>query len=402
MIAKLNKVRAAFASDEQGAVAIIFALVFAVLLLCAGMAIDTIRISHANSKTRSAADAAALAGGLALLDGRNSDAAVKALTLKYFNENMAQSGQFGKVTNVNITVDRQSGLVKVEATAEVNMTVLRTQGFQKVNLPVSSSVLSEQKDIELGMALDLTGSMSGQKIRDLRDAASDLVDILLPDGGTPNKVRIGLAPYAASVNAGGYARTVTNNASNKCVHERSGPDAFTDAKPESLTTYLGTRGNLQCPSSNIEPLTDNKNRLKNSISGYNASGSTAGHIGAAWASYLISPKWTGIWPGASTPAPYGDGKTLKAMVLMTDGEFNTHYIAANGDSPSQARDICQQAKDRDVVIYAIGFQSPLQAETLLKDCASGPDHFFSAQNGSELRQAFVEIAQQLNSLRLTQ
>lgn len=402
MIAQIQKVRSAFTADERGGVAVIFGLVFAVLLLAVGIAIDTSRISHTNAKTRAAADAAALAGGLALLDGRNSDAVVKALTLKYFNENLSHGSKLGTIKNVDITIDRQTGLVKVDAVTEVEMTVLRSQGFQSFNVPVTSSVLSEQKDIELGMALDLTGSMSGQKIRDLRDAAGDLVDILLPDGGTPNKVRIGLAPYAASVNAGSYASVVTNNASTKCVHERGGTEAFTDAKPNSLTTYLGYRNGLSCPNARVEPLTDDKSRLKTNISTYTASGSTAGHIGAAWASYLISPAWTGIWPGASTPAAYRDGKTMKAIILMTDGEFNTHYVAANGDSPSQARDICQEAKDNDVVIYAVGFQSPTQAETLLKDCASGPDHFFSAQNGNELRQAFVEIAQQLNSLRLTQ
>ena len=243
--------------------------------------------------------------------------------------------------------------------------------------------------------------MQGQKIADLKSAAKDLVDILLPDGGTPNKVRIGLAPYAASVNAGVYAATVSNNASTACVHERGGAQAFTDAAP-GQGTYLGFRNGLSCPAAKVEPITDDKALLKSKIDTYTAGGSTAGHIGAAWASYLVSPQWTGTWPAASAPAPYGDGKTLKAIVLMTDGEFNTQYVNANGDSDSQARQICTETKDRNVVVYTIGFQSPAQAEALLKDCASSPTHYFSAQNGNELRQAFIEIAQQLNNLRLTQ
>jgi von Willebrand factor type A domain len=326
---------------------------------------------------------------------------VRAITLKYFNENMDHGGKFGDTSNVNIIIDRQSGLVKVDATTNVDMTVMRTANFNSISVPVSSSVLSEQKDIELGMALDLTGSMGGQKIVDLRAAAKDLVDILMPDGGSPNTVRIGLAPYAASVNAGSYARTVTNNLSNKCVHERGGPDAFNDKAPGN-GNWLGTRAGLSCPNSKIEPLTDNKAQLKSNIDTYTANGSTAGHIGAAWASYLISPEWGAIWPAASRPVAYSDGKTLKAIVLMTDGEFNTQYVNANGNSDSQARQICSETKNRDVVVYTIGFQSPAQAEALLKDCASSPETYFSAQNGNELRQAFVLIAQQLNSLRLTQ
>lgn len=402
MTADIQKVHSTFASDERGGVAIMFALMFAVLLLGVGMTIDYGRVTHTSSKLRAAADAAALAGGLALLDGRNSNADVRAVTLKYFEENMSQGGKFVDVSSVNVIIDRNAGSVKVDVTAAVEMTVMRSQGFESIDVPVISSVLSDQKDIELGMALDVTGSMSGQKIQDLRDAAKDLVDILLPDGGTNNKVRIGLAPYAASVNAGGYARTVTNNASNKCVHERAGSEAFTDAKPDGVTTYLGYRPGLSCPSAKVEPLTSDKDILKTSIDGYRANGGTAGHLGAAWASYLVSPEWTGIWPVLSTPASYNDGKTLKAIILMTDGEFNTEYVRGNGNSAAQARQICTQTKDRDVVVYAIGFQSPADAEALLQYCASSPAHYFSARDGSELRQAFVKIAQQLNNLRLTQ
>jgi hypothetical protein len=39
---------------------------------------------------------------------------------------------------------------------------------------------------------------------------------------------------------------------------------------------------------------------------------------------------------------------------------------------------------------------------LLKYCASSTDHYFNANNGGELREAFAEIAKQLNNLRLTE
>lgn len=401
MTAQSNRFVTTFTSDERGGVAVIFGLMFAALVMCVGIAVDFGRTTHAGNKLLAAADAASLAGGRALLDGRLSDAQVKAVALKFFDENMKQNGQFGTVKKVSVAVDRSSGAVTVDATTTVGMTVTRTAGFDSVDLPVKSSVLSDQKDIELGMALDVTGSMGGQKIIDLRNAAKDLVDILMPDGGAANKVRIGLAPYAASVNAGAYAGTVTNRLSSNCVHERGGSQAFTDAAP-SAGTFLGFTARMVCPSAKVEPLTTDKVVLKNSIDTYRAAGMTAGHLGAAWASYLVSPEWKDIWPAASEPVAYGDAKTLKAIILMTDGEFNTQYINANGNSANQARDVCRETKDRDVVIYAVGFQSPAAAEALLKDCASTTDHYFSARNGSELRQAFIEIAQQLNNLRLTQ
>lgn len=401
MTTRTNGVRQTFASDERGTIAPIFGLMAIVLMFIAGMAIDYGRITHSESKIRTAADGAALAAGRAMLDGRLSDDEVKDLGRAFFNQNVTSSGKFGTINGVEILLDRPAGSVTVNVDAEVPMTITRVGGFNDVDLGVTSMVLSDQHDIELGMALDVTGSMAGSKIADLKTAAKDLVDILLPDGGTPNKVRIGLAPYAASVNAGSYAGTVTNGLSSRCVHERGGTEAFTDAAP-GPGIWLGTRSTLSCPSAQVIPMTNDKPALKANIDTYRASGATGGHIGAAWAWYLVSPEWSTIWPAASRPEPYNDGKTIKAIVLMTDGQFNTQYVSANGSSDAQARALCSAMKGDDVVIYAVGFMSPPAAEALLQNCASTADHYFNASNGEELRAAFIEIAHQLNNLRLTQ
>jgi Flp pilus assembly protein TadG len=392
----------AFAKDERGVVAPVFGLMCIVLFFITGMAIDFTRVSHSQAKIAAAADVAALAAGRAMLDGRLTDAEVKEVGLKYFQENVAQGGKFGDIKNVDITLDRSTGSVKVDIDADVPMTITRIEGFEKANLDVRSAVLADQRDIELGLALDVTGSMSGSKIADLRQAAKDLVDILLPDGGTPNKVRIGLAPYSNSVNAGSYAATVTSGTSaNGCVRERGGAEAFTDALPSS-GIWLGYTPGMYCPSARIVPLSSDKNSLKAAISAYAAGGSTAGHLGAAWAWYLVSPEWATIWPSASKPEPYNDGKTMKAIVLMTDGMFNTWFVPGNGDSAQQARSLCSEMKREGVIVFSVAFMAPSDAQRLLKSCASSSSHFFDASNGTELRSAFIEIANQLNNLRLTQ
>lgn len=393
---------ARFSRDDRGAVAPIFGLMAIALFFLTGMAIDFGRITHMRSKVAAAADGAALAAGRAMLDGRMSDAEVEELGRKFFFENINHGGKFGDIKNVSFSLNREASSVTVHIDSSVPMTITKVQGFNEVNFPVDAAVSAEQHDIELAMALDVTGSMSGSKIADLRTAATDLVDILIPDGGTPYKVRIGLAPYSASVNAGPYAATVTNGlSSNGCVHERGGADAFTDAAP-ARDTWLGFRAGMYCPTAQVTPLTDNASDLKRTIGSLTAGGSTAGHIGAAWADYLVSPKWSAIWPGASRPVAYNDPKTVKAVVLMTDGEFNTWYVGANGNSDAQARKLCTEMKKENVTVYAIGFMSPASAEAMLKHCASSENHFFNASNGNELRSAFIEIANQLNNLRLTQ
>lgn len=403
MAAHALKNGTSFVQDRQGSVAIIFGLMFLAFAMIAGMAIDMGRITHMKTRLVSATDAAALAAGNALLDGRLNNAEIEDLAKTYFEKNLEQGGNmFGTVTPPAVQVNRATGEVLIDATATVPMSITKIAGFTEVNLPVNSATRFDQRDIELGIALDVTGSMRGTKIADLRAAAKDLVDILLPDGGQVNKVRIGLAPYAASVNAGAFAGAVTGgaNVGNTCVVERGGPERYSDALPVGIDG-LGASTNTRCPGAKIVPLTDDKATLKREIDGYGANGSTAGHLGAAWAWYLISPVWDTIWPSASKPVAYGNGQTIKAIILMTDGVFNTQYVAGNGNSSDQARSVCSEMKSKGVAVYSIAFKAPGPAQEVLQECASSSSFYFNAENGQELRQAFTKIAQKLNNLRLT-
>ncbi len=404
MAVRVQKQALAFTRKNDGSVAIMFGLMFMAFAMIAGMAIDYGRVTHMRTHLVNAVDAAALAAGGALLDGRYSDAEIEAMALEYFERNMQDGGdQFGVWATPSVTVNRQSREVIIDVAAEVPMSITKIAGFTKVDIPVTSATRFDQRDIELGMALDVTGSMSGSKIQSLKKAAKDLVDILLPDGGQANKVRIGLAPYATSVNAGSFADVVTNRngSGHTCVHERSGANRFSDIDPTSPSTKLGRKNSMSCPSATIQPLSDNKAVLKSTIDGYSAGGWTAGHLGAAWAWYTISPEWSSVWPAASKPVAYGDSNTLKAVILMTDGEFNTEYKPGNGNSSNQARGICDAMKDKDVAVYAVAFQAPSAARSLLNECSSGKDYYFSADNEDELRDAFQAIAKKLNNLRLS-
>ncbi len=395
---------ARFADNRDGTVAILFGLMVVPLLVMMGVAVDYGRVVHMKSQVTVAADAASLAGGRALLDNTLTDAEVVALAETYFRENInVADASYGTVGNPAISVNRETGEVKVDVSAVVPMTLMKLAGFTQVTLPVESATKFDQQDVELSIALDVTGSMGGQKIVDLKAAATDLVDILLGAQTGENKIRIALAPYATSVNAGSYAASVhaSPSAGNTCAVERGGSEAFTDAAPDTAVTKLGKPSTANCPSARIMPLTDDADALKGRIASFTANGWTAGHLGAAWAWYMVSPEWDGIFTGTAKPASYSDAKTKKYVILMTDGEFNTQYVGGNGSSANQARNVCGEMKDKDVTVYSIAFQAPAAAEDLLRDCATSNEKYFSADNGEELRSAFSQIANQINNLRLT-
>lgn len=61
-----------------------------------------------------------------------------------------------------------------------------------------------------------------------------------------------------------------------------------------------------------------------------------------------------------------------------------------------------KAAPHNIRIYTVGFQAPSGAKTMLKYCASAAKNYFDATNGAELKAAFVAIANDVQSLRLTE
>ena len=403
-----------FRRDQHGSIAIIFGLSLLLIIFAIGFSLDTAQAIRTSSKIASALDAASLAVARAMSENNLTPAEAQALAVRYFEAEVSgiDAGSF-TWSNFKVEIDPVTGTVKIAADIAVPTSFARVLDVNNVNFTKSSTTVFKMRNVELAMVLDITGSMSGQKIADLKLAADDIVDIMLP-AGKPSMNRIALAPYAASVNAGAYAAVATDNESlDGCAIERKGSHAYTDEAPDS-GRYLEAEKSppvnwrkYKCPLAEIMPLNSDAAAIKAEIDSLVADGSTAGHIGLGWGWYMVSPLWTPIWPTASDPKPYDDPNTIKAIILMTDGEFNTSYHNGpmNQTSSDQALEICNNIKDPgftkgNLTVYSVAFQSPPAAEATLKACATSPAHYFSASNGTELRAAFQDIAKRLQSLRL--
>lgn len=409
-----------FARSERGNVTLVFGLSIIVLALTSGLAIDGSRVYSVSSRLGAAIDAAALAAAKSFRESSLTAAETKAVARQYFDSIVGSSfeDEFTSITKFDVNVDPRQGAVEIKTEARVKMLFGGLAGYASMRVPQTAVALVYGKDIEIGAQLDITGSMAGQRIADLKEAVRDLIDIVIPDEPGPQRVRLGLAPYAAGVNAGRFATAVNGGrtgSANRCVYERRDSELQdTDVAPVG-TAALKVRSDLAsaqaCPTAEvIEMLGDrsgDKTKLLNAVNTFAASGSTAGHLGTAWAAYLVSPNWNNVW-GLSTPiAPYNDGKTLKFMILMTDGEYNTigGVQKASNVEPSGrfAMDTCAEMKNKGVAIYTIGFTitagSP--ADEVLRQCATNRDMYFKPQTGGDLSYVFRQIAQDIVSLRLT-
>jgi hypothetical protein len=252
-------------------------------------------------------------------------------------------------------------------------------------------------------------------------------------GPTYGAYTSGGSAYCSTYGCEYYRFTNASNTTNvfrvsTCTTERTGAEAYTDAGPTTALlslNYPSTASNGACPSNAILPLTSNRTTINSRISGLTASGYTAGHIGAAWGWYMLAPNFSALWPASSQPAAYGAPETLKVMVLMTDGAFNTNYCngviaqnasgagnnvdhincnATNGNPLTQAQSLCTAMKNRGVVIYTVGFDMSGESQAsrdMMRDCASSPSNAFMADNATELSDVFNQIGQSISQLRIT-
>jgi Flp pilus assembly protein TadG len=439
-----------FGADERGNVAIIFALIAVVLMLAIGAAIDVGRWLHARDQTAAAVDAAVLAGGRALQVNSQDEAGALAAARKYYNQNVAT--RLPVISdNMNFAVADNGMAVTANGTAYIKTPFLGFANIDKLPLrTVAKSQIaiggSGGENIEVSVMLDVTRSMAGQKLQDLKDAASDLVNIVVWQDQSKFTSKVALVPFSEDIRlptstalskARGSvsAKSVGNRTyyPSDCVVERKGTYKYTDDAPGTnkyvMTHYTedstgsgsNRKGVCTVPSSAaVQPLTSDKNTLLTKIAGLRDDGGTAGHLGTAWAWYTLSPNWNSLWT-ANGAAAYGSSNLRKIAILMTDGEYNTQYDtngisanygsttncpnAVNGCSSVQAKALCTAMKAKGIEVYTVGFDvggANSTASQTLKQCASDPGKYYNADDGVELKQAFRDIALKLSSLYLSQ
>ncbi len=401
----MSKLAARLKSDDIGATAIIFALVVVAIIGIVGLAFDMQRMATTDVRLQSALDASALAGARTLEDSSRTDAQIKQVVQDAFSANMLTGHKDVVCATPNVDIDRVQGRVKVDSDCELKTTVANIVGVEKMSLTNESAARAAITKLDVALMLDVSGSMGGSKLDDLKAAAGDAIDTLIT-GTAGERVRIGFNSYSTSVNPGDYLKSLLDIPygllkKQKCVSERVGPNALTDAAP-GPAAWLGHKA-TDCPKSSIEPLTSDADMLKSEINKFKSGGTTAGHLGVAWAWYIISPEWADVWPEASRPHEYDEENTLKSVILMTDGEFNAVYHKPLGDSSTQAVNLCNAMRDKNIIIYAVVFDTKSKsARDTMKACAGDEDRYFEAKNGSELKAAYQKIASQLTNLSLTE
>jgi Flp pilus assembly protein TadG len=417
-----------FSRDTRANVAMIFALCVGVIGAATGGALDYSRAVAIGSELQAALDSGVLAAA-SLTQDRQAEQVVRA----YVEAAISDHGDLIDTLELNVSSQSFFNSREVSASANLTMptTLLGLAGVNTLTVNRRSSAIEQVRDIEISLVLDISGSMAGTKIEELRAAAADFIDVVLLDN--PDRTSLSIIPYNGGVRLprrvlrrGGLVDRPGNQlGGGACLdHGETYPIEIdiVDQELPILTwdgvEMVGDNESSHCPERNEQSvfLSNDRENLKRRVDRLDAGGNTGLDVATAWGARALDPAWRGDLGGdfADRPAAYDDDETIKVLVVMTDGAATAQYrrvwrsgrwrddtLYNAATARSNMASACDEAEGKGVQIYTIAFQ--LEGETnrnLMRNCASDPDNYFQIEN-TDIGVAFAAIAADINRLRLT-
>jgi len=344
-----------FLSDEGGAITAFALFVFLMMLMMGGLALDTMRHEMTRARMQATLDRAVLAGA------KSSDADEARATVEDYFAKADLSSYLASEREGDIQIYLNSASVTARASGTLDTHLMKLAGVKSLTAGGISTAEVRVPKLEISLVLDVSGSMGGNKIRRLRDAAKQFVTTILETSEEGNAV-ISVIPFSWSVTPPqsvfdalavdikhNYSTCLRFNA-NDFHHATltSGKSALSSGKPVDQMIYTAVYGDFDDLSPGWRscftddymkflPYSMNETALHAKIESLEADGNTSGHEGMNWGAALLDPSFRQVSAElidagemdaalAHVPADYDEPETLKVVVMMGDGANTTSYF----------------------------------------------------------------------------
>ena len=355
----LRETSGRFARSEDGSILVFALVMFVLMVMMGGMAVDIMRYEDTRVTLQQTLDRSTLAAASMTQTLTPQDVVA---------DYMAKAGLGDQLDNVVVTQSATQRSVLARGKVDLNPYFMHMMGIH--NLPARAAAQAEQgvDNLEISLVLDVSGSMSGQKIIDLRAAAAEFATTMLQNDPF-GRVSISIVPYNAQVNLGADLRgkfqavNVHGVANIDCLEL---PDAAygTPAVPRDLNlpmmAYVDLGGGTSRVDAAVSPTStsyalpnynstscrpnqanivrlpsQDLNTIVAQINALTAGGNTSITLGMKWGMTLLDPVMTSAFQEFSTaglmsanladrPFAYADPQAQKVIILMTDGEHVAH------------------------------------------------------------------------------
>ncbi|MEO0819065.1 MAG: pilus assembly protein [Pseudomonadota bacterium] len=346
-----------FARDETGAVVMFVLVIFLVMFVAAGMAVDFMRQEMARADLQNALDRGVLAA-TDVSQSVNTKAEAEAIISQYMGSRSYLEAPYTmSVTEFSNLGGRR---VVAEASLGVNTVFLRALGYDALQVPVRSTAVEGAEDIEVVLVLDVSGSMGNPstafpgktKLKAMQDAAVEFVETVLRGEGA-DRFLISIVPYSAQAAPPAWLAdlyginrwhsygscfdidaldfTTTDMPTGGTYEQYQHFIERTETVDDVYRRVFGCPG----PANHIVPFSATEKTLTDAIKGLREEFWTASYMGMRWAAALLDedarPVVTRLITDetlnakfAGWPRTWNGAGSQKIVILMTDGVNTRH------------------------------------------------------------------------------
>lgn len=364
-------------------------ILFVLMILLGGIAVDVMRFETRRVAVQNTLDRATLAAASLTQAGDPEN-----VVIDYF----AKADLGAELSGVNVEEGLNYRIVTASAVAATRNFFMSMTDIPSLQAMNNSQAEQRINDVEVMLILDISGSMKGDKITNLKAAAHNFVETVT-EHDPDHRISIGIIPYNAQVNIGASLRgkfnaTHLHGVENaNCLELPSNTfgtlalsraqdfpmmavaDTVTDQSSDSgyvaLTNSRAKPGNSAAsrwcnPNTKTEITlpTKSKTALHEAIDALEAEGNTSILLGMRWGTALLDPSFQPVYGEligagamaadmADRPYAYDEPDAMKVIVLMTDGEHVAHTRVPDAYK-SGASPIYRSSGDGMLSIYHAG------------------------------------------------
>jgi hypothetical protein len=283
-----------------------------------------------------------------------------------------------QLASVEVTSGLSERIVHATGVADTHPIFMHMMGIDRWDALGNSAAQQAIDNLEIVLVLDVSGSMSGQKIANLKVAADEFVDTMMSND-PHHRVSISIVPYNAQVNIGpllaskfnlshragvpnvncveipateyaNQALSLTNPmpmmayadiaSSTNRINGYVAPTDTNYAMPALVASgvFKGTIQSSFCPPTTVNVVrlpSNDPTVLKSEIDALQAGGNTSITLGMKWGAALLDPSMRATYNSfiasgdipanlPDRPYSYDDHNARKYIILMTDGEHVAH------------------------------------------------------------------------------
>ncbi|MEM9032831.1 MAG: pilus assembly protein TadG-related protein, partial [Pseudomonadota bacterium] len=235
-----------FARGEDGSTTLLSLFIFLMILFICGMGVDLMRFETKRAALQNTIDAATLSATSIRSEADAEQLVRDFMAKRGYDPNLVSVGVDEVFTGTNSATGDRGTLVARTVTADYDLDMdtyfMSLLGFETLGTTTQGGAQEGLTTVEISLVLDISGSMRGQKIADLKTSAKTFAEAMIDPARTDLPVAISVVPFNHTVVVPDEILNRLPNSSGDVAI----PAAAQAPYPGALTSYPRVAANSKC------------------------------------------------------------------------------------------------------------------------------------------------------------